>query len=73
MVIRLLGWWHRVRFWYMHNERGEWFAPRVYITVYPGGRRFLGVPPDLDDIPEGTLIAEYRFTPWQKVYKEGAA
>ncbi len=74
MVTRLrFFYWHwryRILFWYMHNERGQYFAPRVYVLHYPDGRTFLGNQVDWDELPEGTLIAEYRFTPWQKVYKE---
>jgi hypothetical protein len=69
----LMAWYHltyRLRFWYMHNERAQYFSPRVFVVHYPDGRAFLRNQVDDENLPEGALIAEYRFTPLQKVYRE---
>jgi hypothetical protein len=60
---------NRVRQRDRYTERGQYFSERVYVTVYPDGKRMMGFP-DSDDVPVGTLVAEYRFRHGQTIYKE---
>ncbi|OGC90199.1 MAG: hypothetical protein A2W25_15455 [candidate division Zixibacteria bacterium RBG_16_53_22] len=53
--------WQRCSGRQQKSERGQYFAERVYIYHFPNGKQWLSLQVDDDNLPAGTLIAEYHF------------
>lgn len=54
----------------LETERGQHFPESMHIVIFPDGKMLNWSQIDDDNLPEGTLIAEYRFEHGQEIWRE---